>query len=376
MKDVLMTRFMHLKKSGLSLFFWLAFPIVMTFLVVYGFEQLKEDVNIPVGVVTDQASSETEALVDDMKSTEFIRVVEEKDESLAKSQLEKHKLDSVFKLSPDFTEKIQEGKHHRLLESYRSNQSFAYVPVKEMVISYIQEDFYRARTAKVLDQLSAKYGENDKWAREEIIKTSKEIQEEQDLLQVSLSMDGEAEDSEGAESMLDIWAIWASFNVLATLLLFDWVIHERHAGVRPRFAFMRYSFKHYLLLHSILYFLLSLTVDLITIIIFDIVLQKTIPIGTMFAFQLFISLGAFLLAHLFKRPFVYYMAAFGITLVIAIGSGTILPNQGFINRFPWFMKLNPLQPFLEGGYGNLFSVAVVAIAVIWYMKRGTSRVTS
>lgn len=374
MKDILMTRLMHLKKSSLSLFFWLVFPILMTFLVVYGFQQVKEDVSIPVGVVTDQSSSETDALIEDMKSTDFIRVVET-DESSVKSQLEKHKLDSAFKLSPDFTEKIQEGKHHRLLESYRSNQSFAYVPVKEMVISYVQEDFDRARTAKVLEKLSAKYGENDKWTREEIMETSKEIQEEQDLLQVSLSMGGEAEDSESVESMLDIWAIWASFNVLSTLLLFDWVIHERHAGVRPRFAFMRYSFKRYLLLHSILYFSLSLTVDFITLIIFDMVLQTTAPIGTMIAFQLFISLGAFLLAHLFKRPFVYYMTAFAITLMIAIASGTILPNQGFTNRFPWLMKLNPIQPFLDGDYGNLFSVVVVAIAVIWYMKRGTSRVT-
>jgi len=374
MKDILMTRLMHLKKSSLSLFFWLVFPILMTFLVVYGFQQVKEDVSIPVGVVTDQSSSETDALIEDMKSTDFIRVVET-DESSVKNQLEKHKLDSAFKLSPDFTERVQEGKHHRLLESYRSNQSFAYVPVKEMVISYVQEDFDRARTAKVLEKLSAKYGENNKWTREEIMETSKEIQEEQDLLQVSLSMGGEAEDSESVESMLDIWAIWASFNVLATLLLFDWVIHERHAGVRPRFAFMRYSFKHYLLLHSILYFLLSLTLDFIALIIFDVVLQTTAPIGTMIAFQLFISLGAFLLAHLFKRPFVYYMTAFAITLVIAIASGTILPNQGFTHRFPWLMKLNPIQPFLDGGYGNLFSAVVVAIAVIWYMKRGASRVT-
>ncbi|HLQ96235.1 MAG TPA: ABC transporter permease [Pseudogracilibacillus sp.] len=374
MKDILMTRLMHLKKSSLSLFFWLVFPILMTFLVVYGFQQVKEDVSIPVGVVTDQSSSETDALIEDMKSTDFIRVVET-GESSVKNQLEKHKLDSAFKLSPDFTERVQEGKHHRLLESYRSNQSFAYVPVKEMVISYVQEDFDRARTAKVLEKLSAKYGENNKWTREEIMETSKEIQEEQDLLQVSLSMGGEAEDSESVESMLDIWAIWASFNVLATLLLFDWVIHERHAGVRPRFAFMRYSFKHYLLLHSILYFLLSLTLDFIALIIFDVVLQTTAPIGTMIAFQLFISLGAFLLAHLFKRPFVYYMTAFAITLVIAIASGTILPNQGFTHRFPWLMKLNPIQPFLDGGYGNLFSAVVVAIAVIWYMKRGASRVT-
>src|SRR5699024_7810137 len=348
MKDIVMTRLMRFKKQALSLSFWLLFPLLMTLLVVYGFEQMKTDVNVPVGVVADESSVETDGLMEEMKKTEFIRQVET-EEAAAKNQLEKHQLDSVFKVSPDFSDDIAEGRHHHLLDSYHSNQSFAYVPVKEMVISYVQEDFDRARTAKVLEKLSAKYGENNKWTREEIMETSKEIQEEQDLLQVSLSMGGEAEDSESVESMLDIWAIWASFNVLATLLLFDWVIHERHAGVRPRFAFMRYSFKHYLLLHSILYFLLSLTLDFIALIIFDVVLQTTAPIGTMIAFQLFISLGAFLLAHLFKRPFVYYMTAFAITLVIAIASGTILPNQGFTHRFPWLMKLNPIQPFLDGG---------------------------
>src|SRR5699024_3190040 len=111
------------------------------------------------------------------------------------------------------------------------------------------------------------------------------------------------------------------------------------------------------------------------LIIFDVVLQTTAPIGTMIAFQLLISLGAYLLAHLFKRPFVYYMTAFAITLVIAIACGTILSNQGLTHRFPLLMKLNPIQPFLDGGYGNLFSAVVVAIAVIWYMKRGASRVT-
>lgn len=375
MKDIVITRLMRFKKQALSLSFWLLFPLLMTLLVVYGFEQMKTDVNVPVGVVADESSVETDGLMEEMKKTEFIRLVET-EEAAAKNQLEKHQLDSVFKVSPDFSDDIAEGRHRHLLDSYHSNQSFAYVPVKEMVISYVQEDFYRSRAAKVLDRLSAKYGEEGKWSREEIINTSKEIQQEQDLLDVSLQMSGEPSNNDDSAMPLDIWAIWASFTLLATLLLFDWVIQERHAGVRPRFAFMRYSFKHYLLLNGVLYLMLSLVLNAVTMVLFEAVLQKTISMGTMFAFQLTISLGAFLLAHLFKRAFAYYMVSFAITLVIAVGSGTILPNQGLIQQFPWLMQLNPLQPFLEDGYVNLFSIVVVGGALFWYLKRGTSRVTS
>lgn len=368
MKALLVTRWLHWKKHGVSLLFWLFFPLVASVIIVTGVGQVQHDARIPIGIVNLSESEEAAALVEALDETSLLKV-HQLDEMTAKQRLRRHDLDSVFVISEDYGKALRQGDRDELLVGYRTGQSLAYVPVKEVVLSHVQQMFDRAKTVQVLQALAADFSSEGNWSRAEIIQTSKNIQHRENLLQTSLHFAGEGKSSTGEKGWLELWAVWACLQMLATFLMFDWVVREQQAGVGMRFAFMKVAYKHYLLGHLLLYVLLGLCVDVLTLSVFWLGFSESVPLGSLVVYQLFLSTGAFLLAQCFRRPFVFHMTVFALVLLVAVGSGAILPLPGMADMGVWGRWLAPLAPFLTGGYLNAWTVIVALCGVFWYVKK-------
>lgn len=368
MRALLITRWLHWKRHGVSLLFWLFFPLVMTILIVTGVGQVREDVRIPVGIVNLSDAEAAASLVQALSETELLRV-SVLNEFVAKKRLRQHDLDSVFVISEDYAKKLRSGERQGLLTGYRTGQSLAYVPVKEMVLSYVQQAFDRAKAVQVIQGLAADYPRDEHWSRETIIQKSKSIQAREDLLTVRLHFAGAGKMSANDEGWLQIWAVWACLQMLATFLLFDWVVREKHAGVSMRFAFMRMAYKHYMLGHLLLYAVLGVLLAMLTYVVFWFGLGEHVSIGALVAFQLFLSMGAFVLAQCFRRLFFYHMTVFALVLLVAVSSGAVLPLPGIADYGVWGDILAPLAPFLTEGYGNAWTVIVVVCGLFWYVKK-------
>ncbi|GGB27838.1 hypothetical protein GCM10011409_01420 [Lentibacillus populi] len=369
MKYIIETRFLHWKRHWPSLLFWLLIPLIATIGIAKAANAVTDDSKVPVGIVMEDESDAASELRNEIKSTPFIRVYQ-LEEDVALYRLKKHQLDSVFVIHDGYEEEIREGSRNRLLTSYRSDLSFAYTPVKEMILSYIQQETGRSKAAYTVQELIGHYQSTKQWTWDEIVAKSKEIQSEQDLLKTSFSFGDTENSSQNNDAQLfHIWGLWAIFSLLSTLLLFDWIIHEKHASVNVRFAFMRYSFKHYLVFNFIIYTVLCFIVDLLSVSIFSIIFQEQISIWSLTSFRLTLSIAAFLMANLFRRQFLYYTTAFAIALIMAVASGAIIPNTGMIQKWPWVDMLNPLQPFLSGGSANLATCIIMLFSIIWYFRK-------
>jgi ABC-2 type transport system permease protein len=131
---------------------------------------------------------------------------------------------------------------------------------------------------------------------------------------------------------------------------------------------MRYSFKHYLVYHFLLYTGLFIITDSVSVLLFQIMFHESISLWSLLCFRIILNLAAFLLANQFKHTFLYYTVSFAITLLAAIGSGALLPD-GIAAKWPWMETFNPIQPFLTGGIMNLSSVIIIILAIIWYVQK-------
>src|SRR5699024_11033076 len=100
--------------------------------------------------------------------------------------------------------------------------------VKEMIISLVQQETGRSKTAYIVESLSKDYNQANRWTWGEIVETSEIVQEEENLLNSSFSYseaDGKIEKSN--DTLINPWGIWAILSVLSMFFLFDWVVHER-----------------------------------------------------------------------------------------------------------------------------------------------------
>lgn len=368
MKALLVTRWLHWRKHAVSLLFWLFFPPVAAILIVTGVGEVRDDARIPVGIVNLSTSEKAAALVEALEETRLLKVYS-LDEMTAKQRLRQHELDSVFVISEDYGQAVRHGERDELLVGYRTGQSLAYVPVKEVILSHVQQVFDRAKTVQVLQGLAADFAGEEDWSRAEIIQTSKTIQKQEDLLQVRLHFANEDQVSAGSKNWLELWAVWACLQMLATFLIFDWVVRERQAGVGMRFVFMKIGYKHYMLGHLLLYALLGLCMDVLTLSVFEFGFSESISVGSLVVYQLFLSVAAFLLAQCFRRPFFYHMTVFALVLLVAVSSGAILPLPGMADMGKWAELWAPLAPFLTGGYMSAWTVIVGLGAVFWYVKK-------
>ncbi|SDQ44754.1 ABC transporter permease [Virgibacillus salinus] len=367
MSSILATRFMHWKKQFTSLVFWLLFPLVATIGIITVTDVLQEDSKVPVGIVLEEETNASNELVQEIKTIPFARIKElSEDEALY--QLRKHELDSVFIIHHGFEEKILENSRNQLITSYQSDLSFAYSPVKEIVLSYVQQETGKSKAAFVVKELIQQHGGKQEWSYEEIVTRSNQIEQDENLLTTSFSFNAAPVKTSKDTALLSIWGLWAICSMLSTLLLFDWVIKEKQSNTRIRFAFTRWTLKSYLLQNFILYSVLFFIVDLLTVITLYFAFGEWISILNLIIYRILISLAAFLLAHLFKTTFLYYSMSFGITLFVTISSGAVLPS-GVIANWAGFDLFNPILPLLNGEFISLWSLVVILFAIVWLVRK-------
>src|SRR5699024_10216270 len=136
--------------------------------------------------------------------------------------LQKHELDSVFIIRSRYEDSIERGSRNQLIKSYQYDLSFAYTPLRETVISYVQQDYSRAKAAFVVQQMREVYGVTEEWSYDELIKRSKEIVQEQKLLEVDFSFaDAGAGKDDADDTLLQPWNLWVIITLLTTFMLFD-----------------------------------------------------------------------------------------------------------------------------------------------------------
>ncbi|RDW16296.1 ABC transporter permease [Oceanobacillus arenosus] len=373
MMAILYTRLIHWKKQIISLLFWLLLPILATLAIVYGTSLIQQDSKIPVGIVTGDDSEIANALYESIRATQLIRVIDVT-EAEARRLVESHELDSAFVIGEGYGQDVENGRRNRLITSYLSNLSFAYAPVSQMIISLVQQDTGHSKAAHTVINLSNHTTEQ--WTWDEIVAKTIEIQQEEDLLRTTFTFANTVGmENENTVSLWNTWGLWALFSILSTLLLFDWGVKEKRAEILPRFAFIRYTYQHYLLLNVCLYTLLFFIFDLIAVVVFHTFLSESISlslIGAILAFRMLINMGAFIFTCLFQNVYLYYSTAFLLALITAVISGAIIPIDGVTNRFPWVALFNPVQPFLEMEFISPWHIVCFVIIAIWYVKGGKS----
>lgn len=359
---------MHWKKHLISLVFWLLFPLIATIIVTTLIDTLQDDAKVPVGIVLEEESDATSALVKELKASSFIQtnILSEKE---ALHSLKKHKLDSVFVIHDNFEHSIEQDNRNRLITAYQSDLSFAYTPVKEKIISYVQQETGRSKAAYTVKELEQKYNVQEGWTITEIKAQSKAIQQEENLLNTDLTFKGKLASVNDNMLLFSIWGLWGILSFLSTLLLFDWVIKEKQSKVIERMAYTRWSLKSYLLQNFILYTVLLLIIDLATATAFHFLFGERISLINLFTYRVLISMAAFLLAGIFKQSFYYFTLAFVLTLIVSVGSGPLLLSTGVLKSGMFFDLINPLGPLLTGDYFSIWSILVITLFVVWFFRK-------
>ncbi|HLR79107.1 MAG TPA: ABC transporter permease [Bacillota bacterium] len=363
------TRLIHWKNQWPSLVFWMILPILMTWSVLYFANTLQENTNVPIGVVLEENTPLSMQLYESIETSPLVNVYE-RSEREALYELEKHQLDSVFIIHKGFEENIRKGNRNRLITSFRSDESVAYHPVKEMVISLAQEETSRSKAAHIVANLSEQMDSSIQWTWDDITKKSKEIQSGQQLLQTSFTFSQSMKPSTNEDLQFwSPWELWALFTILSTFLLFDWVIKERSSGVIHRFAFTRMSFQQYLIGNLFIYTIVLLLFDVVTVIIFDLIFQAPMAIIPIVTYRLMVICGAFLLALTFRSTYLYTLAAFAITFFLTIISGIIVPLEGIASHYEWIDFFNPLQSFLANEATIGWLILFILIIAFWFVRK-------
>ncbi len=372
MKIIFQTRLILWKKHWPVSLFWLLFPLFITWVLITQFTSIQEDTKVPVGIVLEEETLLAEDLYTSLQNTPHIRpiILSERE---ALNQLEKHELDSVFIIRNQYESNIQKGSRNQLIKSYQSDLSFAYTPLRETVISYVQQDYSRSKTAYIVQGIGTEYGVHDEWTWDQLIERSKEIEQEQKLLDVDFTFahTDKQVDTEN-NSVLHSWGVWALLSLLATCMLFDWVIKENHSTITARFAFGKVSFKKYLLQNALLYTGLLFLFDLCTMVLFHLLLNERISIGiiaSLLFYRIMMNSCIFMFSTLFRSTYLYYASSFAIVLFVAFISGVFVPTEGVNTMFSVIQILNPLAAFLSGGYINIWFIIGIAFTVWWYVRK-------
>src|SRR5690625_4658495 len=102
MIQTLQTRLLLWKRQFLSLLFWLLFPIIATIFITLQMSVIKDDAQIPIGIVLDDTSDMAEQLQKDIGDTPHIRpVLVTEREGI--QQLTTNELTSIFIIWNNYT---------------------------------------------------------------------------------------------------------------------------------------------------------------------------------------------------------------------------------------------------------------------------------
>src|SRR5699024_7945185 len=120
----------------------------------------------------------------------------------------------------------------------------------------------RAKTVQTIQQMKQAHTIHDEWPDSEIVARGKEIEKEQQLLAVDFTFAStDRQEVTNNDSLINHWGVWALLSMLATLMLFDWIIKEKQSPVIKRLTFSQLTIKKYLLFNLLLYTGLLLAFD-------------------------------------------------------------------------------------------------------------------
>src|SRR5699024_6932586 len=106
MKSVISTRLIHLKYKWLNVLFWLLFPLLITFIIFHLILAVESDTKLLISVIQEENTEMSEALVESIKMTDYLRVVD-LDKKEALHQLKKNELEAVFVIKSDYERQIK-----------------------------------------------------------------------------------------------------------------------------------------------------------------------------------------------------------------------------------------------------------------------------
>lgn len=376
MKAVLGIQAMRMRKEWKVLFAWLILPLLLAILTFSMLNKLGDESKVPIGLVIEENTTLSNNLVQRIIGTDYLQV-NLLDLPVATDLLEKHELDSVFVIKDGYEEDILDNRRSQLLEAYSSNRSFAYFAVAETIGSYVQEEATRTKAATKIKDLYEKYGSSEEWDREKIFQTSKEKQEKKQLITTSFSFQWTpAETASESTSLLSIWGIWAFFQIIATLFLFDWIVKANNTSIKVRWTFTKISLNSYISWNLLFYTVLLFVMDLVTIYVLHLFNLTTPSVRLFFAllgFRLTINILAALLARDFTNSFFYYICAIAISLILTICGGAFIPIDSIISRWPWLESFSPVYSLFHGEFAYSFLAVIIVISIV---KGGSQRASS
>jgi ABC-2 type transport system permease protein len=373
MMDILFTRLLLWKKKAFSMLVWLLLPVIGTSFFITTVTTIEEDSRVPIGIVIEDESELATQLIDSLVASKLVQVSRYSVEE-GIYDLEKHEIDSIFVIHDGFEKAILSGKRNNLISSYRTELSFAYSPVKELIVSLVQEESGRAKATQFILTMNEEYKGEGSLTWDEITEKSKEIQIDENLLNTSFSYSNTNEFVE-TPSLLsgETWGVWAIFSLLSALFLTDWVIREKSLAVTTRFSFIKVTQFSYYLNNILCYLLLFLLFDLVSVAAFTIYLNEPLSMRFIFVlltFRIMLCSLTFCLAQCFSKTGVFYGFSIITTLILAVISGTIipiLPQNGLIEL------LNPLQAFLNGNITILWNIiGISTLTMVLFRKETTN----
>lgn len=372
MNDILFTRLLLWKKKVMSMLFWLLLPILGTYLFITIANTIQEDSKVPIGIVVEDESELANDLLKSITESELVQVYETT-EIEALYQLEKHELDSVFIIHKGYEQAVNSGMRNKILSSYRTELSIAYSPIKEMIVSLVQEETGRAKAANFIIQMNEQFNGTEPWTLEEILKKTIQVQLDENLLNTTFTYYGTT-NSEVEPSLIswNTWTIWAIFSLLSSLFLFDWVIKEKSLAVSARYTFINMSKWSYYFKLIILYFLMFLLFDLMALAVFTVGLGETISLHFIFvliSFRFMLCLLSFSIASFFRKTARYYGISLLMAIVLAILTGAIIPVHQFIPEIPFADVINPLHAFISGNPTILWSSISFMLVLISLLRK-------
>lgn len=375
MKDILLTRLLLWKKKRYSMLFWLILPAALTYIFITIATAIQDDSKIPIGVVIEDDSVLADQLMKSIQDSPLVHVAI-LSEDVAINELEKHELDSVFVIHKGYEEAILNGKRNDLISSYRTELSLAYSPVKEMIVSLVQEESGRSKAAHFIQNMSVEYNGSNSWSLDEINEKSRQVQVDENLLNTAFTYSEINMDSEETSLFSwSTWGIWAILSLLSTLFLTDWVIRERQMSVTIRYSFIKVSRVELYVKTLLLYVSLFLIFDLISLGIFVLFMEETISISFLFAlvsFRIMLCLLSYSIAHCFRKVGSFYGFSLMMTLVLAIISGAVIPIQGLVPEQGIVSLLNPIHAFLNGEITFLWSVISIVLVILALVRKETT----
>lgn len=372
MIQLVQTRLILMKKQRLSHLFWVLFPLLATAFVITQMANVEKDYQIPVGIVVEDDSTLVNELLADLENTPHIEPVYiHKREGLR--QVEMHELDSLFIVRKQYTDDIERGKRNKLITSYYTDLSFAYVPVRETLLSYVQQDFIRNETVKRIEQLRNEYHIQEEWDKVALIERSKEIEREQHLIDVTLSFGSKQSVPSEVTPFVSPLLMWALFSFFGTAMLFDWLIKENHPAITKRLPFSNVLPELYFFSNALLYTVALLFFDFATILLGAIVFDEKVTISLLlnvFSFRLTINCLLYVIGRVIHSTYVYYIVTFMTTLCFLLLSDIIISIDPVIDRFPFITYVHPLLTLKEQQYVNaLFILSVITLLLLHRRKR-------